>query len=52
VVGPGREILALTQINHPVPGYDLPVARSAVDQIFAAIQGARDLDRTRDFFAT
>ena len=48
--GPGGEILVFTQINRPVPGYDLPVAVSKVDQIFAAIQGCPELDRTRDFF--
>jgi catechol 2,3-dioxygenase-like lactoylglutathione lyase family enzyme len=51
VRGPGGEILAFTQVNRPVPGYDLPVAASKVDRIFAAIQGCPDLDRTREFFA-
>lgn len=49
--GPGGEILAFTQINRAVPGYDLPVAASKVDRIFAAIQGCPELDRTREFFA-
>jgi catechol 2,3-dioxygenase-like lactoylglutathione lyase family enzyme len=49
--GPGGEILVFTQVNRPLPGYDLPVATSKVDRIFAAIQGCPELDRTRDFFA-
>ncbi len=37
VVGSAGEVLYLTQIKAPVPGFDLPVARCAVDKLFIPI---------------
>ena len=37
VVGSAGEVLYLTQIKAPVPGFDLPVARCTVDKLFIPI---------------
>ena len=37
VVGSAGEVLYLTQIKAPVPGFDLPVARCPVDKLFIPI---------------
>lgn len=51
VVGPGGELLYLTQIDGEIPGFDLPRAESAVGQMFVAVLAAADLDRTGAFYA-
>lgn len=44
VVGPGGEILYLTQIDGDIPGFDLPKARSFVGQMFIMVLATADLD--------
>jgi hypothetical protein len=44
VVGPGGEVLYLTQIDGEVPGFELPAAHSPVGQLFIMVLGARVLD--------
>ena len=44
VVGPSREVLYLTEVTGPVPGFALPEAKSFVGRIFVAILGVADLD--------
>lgn len=50
--GPAGEILYLTWIQRPIPGHDLPVARSFVDQCFIAVVGGPDMEAMRDFYRT
>jgi len=44
VVGSAGEVLYLTQIKAPVPGFDLPTARCAVDKLFIPILLAASRD--------
>ncbi len=44
VVGPSGEVLYLTEVTGPVPGFDLPKPKSFVGRIFVAILGVADLD--------
>jgi catechol 2,3-dioxygenase-like lactoylglutathione lyase family enzyme len=44
VVGPSGEVLYLTEVTGPVPGFDLPEPKSFVGRIFVAILGVADLD--------
>jgi hypothetical protein len=51
VVGPGGEVLYLTEIKSPVPGFDLPEAKSYVGRIFVMILGTAALDAALAYFA-
>lgn len=44
VVGPGGEVLYLTQIDGEIPGFDLPVAGSMIGQMFIMVLAARSLE--------
>lgn len=44
VVGPSGEVLYLTEVTGPVPGFALPEPKSFVGRIFVAILGVPDLD--------
>ena len=44
VMGPAGEVLYLTQIKREVPGFDLPLARSAVDRLFIPVLLANSRD--------
>ena len=44
VVGPAGEVLYLTEIKKAVPGFDLPLARSAVDKLFIPVLLVSDRD--------
>ncbi len=50
VVGPTGEVLYLTQIKRDVPGFDLPLARCAVDKIFIPVLLAQSRDRALQTF--
>lgn len=50
IKGPGNEILYLTEFKRPVPGLDVPVARSAVDRTFIVIVGGPSMERLQDFY--
>ena len=52
VVGPSGEVLYLTEIDGPIPGFALPVAQSPVDCPFVAVLGASSLEASRLFYAT
>ena len=45
VVGPAGEVLYLTEIKKAVPGFDLPLARSAVDRLFIPVLLAGDRNK-------
>jgi hypothetical protein len=48
--GPAGEMLYLTHIQRPVPGYDLPTAKTFVDRCFIAVVGGPDMDVLRNFY--
>lgn len=48
--GPGGEALYLNEIRGNLPDNDLPVARCWVDQLFIAVMGCRDRQRSLDFY--
>jgi catechol 2,3-dioxygenase-like lactoylglutathione lyase family enzyme len=45
VVGPFGEVLYLTEIKRPVPGFSLPSAASPIDRIFIVILHGADADQ-------
>jgi catechol 2,3-dioxygenase-like lactoylglutathione lyase family enzyme len=49
-IGPAGELLYLTWIQKPIPGHDLPVAASFVDQCFIAVAGGPDMEAMRGFY--
>lgn len=50
VVGPGGELLYLTQIKAPIPGFDLPILEQGVGHCFVAILGVGDLSATQHWY--
>jgi len=51
VLGPGRELLYLTQFKRPVPGLEVPDTRCDVDRTFIVILGGPSMDALQDFYA-
>ncbi len=51
VVGPAGELLYLTQIKGPVPGFDLPMAHTPVEHTFVTILGGPDMDGMKSFYS-
>ncbi|MBC6428136.1 MAG: hypothetical protein GDA55_02755 [Cellvibrionales bacterium] len=51
VSGPCGEVLYLTQVKAPVPPFDLPQARCAVDRLFIPIICTPDRQAAADFYA-
>ncbi|MEM9533277.1 MAG: hypothetical protein AAGA23_20315 [Pseudomonadota bacterium] len=43
VVGPGGELLYLTQVKAPIPGFDLPILAEGVGHCFVAIVGGKPI---------
>lgn len=50
VVGPSGEVLYLTQISGPVPGFELPEAKSFVGRVFITILSGKSIDQISTFF--
>jgi len=50
VMGPAREILYLTEIKGAVPGFELPLARAAIEHCFVAITGGHDLESMKRWY--
>jgi catechol 2,3-dioxygenase-like lactoylglutathione lyase family enzyme len=50
VRGPAQEILIFTQIDRPVPGYDLPAAVDPVDRPFITVLAAEEIEKARNFY--
>jgi len=48
--GPGGEALYLNEIRGNLPDSDLPMANCWVDQLFIAVMGCRDRQRSLDFY--
>jgi hypothetical protein len=51
VLGPGRELLYLTEIKQPIPGLDTPLARCDVDRVFIVILGGPSMADLQAFYA-
>lgn len=51
ILGPGRELLYLTEFKRQIPEFDTPVARSDVDHVFIVILGGPSIAALQDFFA-
>jgi hypothetical protein len=51
VLGPGRELLYLTEFKKPLPGLSVPDARCAVDRVFIVILGGASMAELQDFYA-
>jgi hypothetical protein len=51
VLGPGRELLYLTEFKKPIPGLDTPAARCEVDMVFIVILGGPSMNGLQSFFA-
>jgi len=51
VLGPGRELLYLTQFKRPVPGLEVPDTRCDVDRTFIVILGGSSMEALQDFYA-
>lgn len=51
ILGPGRELLYLTEFKRPIPEFDTPVARGDVDLVFIVILGGPSMADLQNFFA-
>ncbi len=51
ILGPGGELLYLTQFKKPVPGLDVPAPRCDVDRTFIVILGGPSMDALQGFYA-
>jgi hypothetical protein len=51
ILGPGRELLYLTEFKKPIPGLDTPVARCGVDMVFIVILGGPSMNGLQSFYA-
>ncbi len=49
-LGPGGEALYLNEVRGDLPSSDLPLAHCWVDELFITIIGARDREKTVDFY--
>lgn len=50
VLGPGKELLYLTEFKNPIPGLDTPDARCPVDSVFIVILGGPDMGDMQDYY--
>ena len=51
ILGPGKELLYLTEFKKPVPGIDTPVARCPVDSVFIVILGGPTMSGLQSYYA-
>ena len=51
-LGPAGEMLYFAMVKRPLPGLEMPTARSFVDRCFIAVLGAPDLRASARFFET
>jgi len=52
ILGPGKELLYLTEFKQPIPGLDTPIARCPVDRVFIVILGGPSMHKLQSFFST
>jgi hypothetical protein len=50
ILGPGKELLYLTEFKKQLPGFDTPIARCPVDRVFIVILGGPSMDGLQSFF--
>jgi len=50
ILGPGKELLYLTEFKKPIPGLDTPEARCAVDSVFIVILGGPDMGELQAYY--
>ncbi len=50
ILGPGKELLYLTEFKRPIPGLDTPVARCDVDSTFIVILGGPSMQGLQNFY--
>jgi len=50
ILGPGNELLYLTEFKSPVPGIDTPVARCPVDSVFIVILGGPSIADLQGYY--
>ena len=51
IVGPGHELLYLTEFKRQIPAFDTPIARCDVDQVFIVILGGPSMEGLQSFYA-
>lgn len=51
ILGPGNELLYLTEFKKQLPGFDTPVARCSVDLVFIVILGGPSMNDLQDYYA-
>jgi len=51
LLGPFGEVLYLTEVRRPVPGYELPVAKTLIDRIFIVVQHGRSAQAGLGWYA-
>jgi hypothetical protein len=52
VLGPGKELLYLTEFKKQIPGLDTPIARCPVDRVFIVILGGPSMANLQGFFGS
>jgi hypothetical protein len=52
ILGPGKELLYLTEFKKQIPGLDTPIARCPVDRVFIVILGGPSMTNLQTFFGT
>src|SRR6056297_2479657 len=50
VIGPAEEVLYLTMVKEPLPGFDLPRPACPVDRTFIVILGGTDMGAMQAFY--
>jgi hypothetical protein len=50
ILGPGQELLYLTEFKKQLPGFDTPPARCPVDRVFIVILGGPSMNDLQSFF--
>ncbi|MFW2403244.1 MAG: hypothetical protein ACN4GT_00675, partial [Gammaproteobacteria bacterium] len=50
ILGPGKELLYLTEFKKQIPGLDTPIARCAVDSVFIVILGGPDMSELQSYY--
>jgi predicted lactoylglutathione lyase len=52
VLGPDHELVYCTEVNGPVPGFNLPSVEGKAGECFVVIAAVSDLDISRQFYAS
>ncbi len=51
ILGPGKELLYLTEFKKQIPGLDTPIARGPVDRVFIVILGGPSMTSLQTFYS-